>query len=183
MARKLYDPRGDQPISELKQQAFADRTLVEPARHLANEMARAGQPVWLYRFAYMSQAQRVAIMGTLHGFELPFTLNLPGAMVGAKVTPTDKAMADIVSAYWVQFAKMGDPNQDALPLWPKHDPTTDRVLHFTNSGVIVGTDPLNERLDLWQRLWTQADRQGSPHRSNLNLPSVKFRFQSAAARA
>jgi hypothetical protein len=24
-------------------------------------------------------------------------------------------------------------------------------LHFTNSGVIVGTDPLKERLGLWQR--------------------------------
>ena len=43
---------------ELKQQVLADRTLVEPARHLADETARAGQPTWLYRFAYVSQAQR-----------------------------------------------------------------------------------------------------------------------------
>jgi para-nitrobenzyl esterase len=68
-ARKRYDPRGDQTSEELKQQVFADRTLVEPARHLADEIARAGQPVWLYRFAYVSQAQRAKNMGTLHGFE------------------------------------------------------------------------------------------------------------------
>ena len=42
-ARKLYDPRGDQSLDELKQQAFADRRLVEPARHRADEMAHAGQ--------------------------------------------------------------------------------------------------------------------------------------------
>jgi hypothetical protein len=54
-ARKLYDPRGDQTLDELKQQVLADKTLVEPARHLADTVARSGQPVWLYRFAYVSQ--------------------------------------------------------------------------------------------------------------------------------
>jgi para-nitrobenzyl esterase len=151
-ARKLYDPRGDQTLAELKQQAFADKTLVEPARHLANEMARAGQPVWLYRFAYVSQAQRGTLMGTLHGFEIPFTLNIPAVLVRDKVTPTDKVMADIASAYWVQFGVSGDPNGGDRLAWPRHDPATDRLLHFTNSGVVVGTDPLKARLDLWSKV-------------------------------
>jgi para-nitrobenzyl esterase len=156
-ARKLYDPRGDQTLDELKQQVFADKTLVEPARHLANEMARAGQPVWLYRFAYVSQAQRGKNMGTLHGFEIPFTMGIPAVIVGAdKVTPTDKAMADLTSAYWVAFGLTGDPNGEGRPAWPRHDPAVDRLLHFTNSGVIVGTDPLKARLDLWQRTLERA---------------------------
>ena len=151
-ARKRYDPRGDQTLDELKQQVFADRTLVEPARHLADEMARAGRPVWLYRFAYVSQAQRGRNVGTLHGFEIPFTMNIPSAVVGDKVTPTDKAMGDLVSGYWVQFGSTGDPNGGSRPLWPRHDPADDRILHFTNSGIVVGTDPLKPRLDLWQKL-------------------------------
>jgi para-nitrobenzyl esterase len=151
-ARKLYDPRGDQTLDELKQQVFADRTLVEPARHLADEMARAGQPTWLYRFAYVSEAQRGTNMGTLHGFEIPFTIDVPSAMVGSKVTATDKIMADTASAYWVQFAKVGDPNREGLPEWPRHNPAADRLLHFTNSGVVVGTDPLKPRLDLWRQI-------------------------------
>ena len=40
-ARALYDPAGNAPLDELRQQVLADRTLVEPSRHLANEMARA----------------------------------------------------------------------------------------------------------------------------------------------
>jgi hypothetical protein len=28
-------------------------------------------------------------------------------------------------------------------------------MHFTNSGAIVGTDPLKARLDLWERLWNR----------------------------
>jgi len=34
-----------------------------------------------------------------------------------------------------------------------YDPAIDRLIHFTNSGVIVGTDPLKPRLDLWQQMW------------------------------
>ena len=157
-ARKRYDPRGDQTLDELKQQVFADRTLVEPARHLADEIARAGQPVWLYRFAYVSQAQRGKNMGTLHGFEIPFTMNIPSALVGDKVTPTDKEMGDLASFYWVQFGLTGDPNGGGRPAWPRHDPAVDRLLHFTNSGIVVGTDPLKPRLDLWQKVWSASQQ-------------------------
>jgi para-nitrobenzyl esterase len=155
-ARRTYDPRGDQTLAELKQQVFADRVLVEPARHFADEMARAGQAVWLYRFAYVSESQRGRLMGCLHGLEIPFTFDVPGALVGDKVTVADKIMGDLASAYWVQFGKTGDPNGDGRPLWPRYDPSVDRLLHFTNSGVIVGTDPLKARLDLWKRVWTRG---------------------------
>jgi para-nitrobenzyl esterase len=153
-ARKLYDPKGDQTFEELKQQVFADRTMLEPARHFADEMARVGNPVWLYRFAYVSEAQRGKLMGTMHGFEIPFTIDVPAGMVGEKVTPTDELMALVASGYWTQFGKTGNPNGGGRPEWPRYDPTVDRIVHFTNSGVIVGTDPLESRLDLVKSVYT-----------------------------
>ncbi len=152
-AKRLYDPLGKQSLAELNQQVFADRALVEPVRHFANATAHAGQPTWLYRFAYVSEAQRGKNMGTLHGFEIPFVLNIPAAMVGDSVTPTDQDMADLVSDYWVAFGRTGDPNGIGRPTWPRHDAATDQLMHFTNSGLVVGTDPLKPRLDLWQRFW------------------------------
>ncbi len=154
-ARRLYDPRGDQTLDELKQQVLADQTLVEPSRHLANETVRAGQPTWWYRFSYVAEAQRGTLKGTMHGFEIPYTFNMPAALVGDKVTPADKAMGDLASAYWVSFGKTGDPNGGGRPQWPRHD-ASGRVIDFTNSGVIVGPDPLQARLDLWQRVWRQG---------------------------
>jgi para-nitrobenzyl esterase len=156
LARRLYDPLGNQTLDELRQQVFADRAMVEPARHLANEMARTGQTVWLYRFAYVAEAQRGQNMGTLHGYEIPFALNAPAALVGqARVTSNDRAAADLVSAYWVSFGLTTDPNGGGRPSWPQHDRMVDRLAHFTNSGMIVGTDPLKARLDLWERLWSR----------------------------
>ena len=88
-ARKLYDPNGDQSLDELKQQVFADRTMTEPARHFAEIVARAGHPVWLYRFSYVAESLRSdpAWKGTLHGFEIPPTPSIiPAATVKDKVT-------------------------------------------------------------------------------------------------
>jgi para-nitrobenzyl esterase len=157
-ARQLYDPKGEETFDELKQQVLADKTLVEPSRHLANEAARAGQPTWWYRFSYVAESLRddPKWKGTLHGFEIPYTFNIPAAVVRDKVTDADKAMGALASAYWVAFAKTGDPNGDGRTEWPRHDPTVDRVIDFTNDGVTVGPDPIKGRLDLWQKAWDQG---------------------------
>jgi para-nitrobenzyl esterase len=154
-ARGLYDPTGNETLDELKQQVLADKTLVEPSRHLADEMARAGQPTWWYRFSYVAEALRSdpKWKGTLHGFEIPYTFDIPAALVKDRVTAPDKAMAALASAYWVEFAKTGDPNGGNRPEWPRYDPAVDKVIDFTNEGAVIRSDPLKPRLDLWQRYW------------------------------
>jgi para-nitrobenzyl esterase len=142
----------------LKQQVLADKTLVEPSRHLADEMARADQPTWWYRFSYVAESLRddPKWKGTLHGFEIPYTFNIPATIVRDKVTNADKAMGVLASAYWVSFAKTGDPNGGGRPGWPRHDPSTDSIINFTNAGVVVGPDLLKARLDLWEQVWNQG---------------------------
>ncbi len=155
-ARSIYDPAGNEALDELKQQILADKTLVEPSRHLADEMVRAGQPTWWYRFSYVAESLRDKWKGTLHGFEIPYVFNIPAAHVGDKVTDADKAMGRLASAYWVAFGKTGDPNGDDRPEWPRHDPSADRVINFTNNGVVVGPDPVKARLDLWKKVFEKG---------------------------
>uniref|UniRef100_Q07SQ8 Carboxylesterase, type B n=1 Tax=Rhodopseudomonas palustris (strain BisA53) TaxID=316055 RepID=Q07SQ8_RHOP5 len=155
-ARRIYDPRGDQSLDELKQRVLADRTMTEPARHLADLVARAGQPVWLYRFSYVAESLRGSMKGAQHAMEIPYSFNLPATLVRDRVTPDDKAMAELASAYWVSFGLRGDPNGGGRLAWPRHDPAVDRVMNFTNSGAIVGTDPLRPRLDQWREVWGEG---------------------------
>jgi para-nitrobenzyl esterase len=49
-----------------------------------------------------------------HGAEIPYAFNNPGQAW----TEVDRALADAMSSYWVNFAKNGDPNGPALPVWP-----------------------------------------------------------------
>ena len=55
-----------------------------------------------------------------------------------------------------RFAKTGDPNGGGRPRWPRYQPGVDKIINFTNTGVTVGPDPINARLDLWQKVWGQT---------------------------
>ena len=154
-ARQAYDPDGTISLDELRIAAFADGSMVEPARHLADAVAGA-QPVWLYRFSYVAENLRSRFSGAPHTLEIPYVfgdtdLN-PAMLLGQKATPADDAMAKMVSAYWVAFARTGDPNVAGQPDWPMHAPALDRLFDVTNGGIVVGPDPLKPRLDLWARL-------------------------------
>jgi para-nitrobenzyl esterase len=143
---------------------LADKTLVEPSRHLADEMARTGQPTWWYRFSYVAESLRddPKWKGTLHGFEIPYVFDIPAAHVADKVTDADKAMAALASAYRVSFGKTADPNGGARPEWPQHESGQDSVINFTDTGVVVGPDPIKARLDLWQKVWELMALSGHP---------------------
>lgn len=154
-ARRLYDPNGNQSLKELRQQVLADRTLVEPSRHFAFHMIRAGQPTWWYRFSYVAEALRSdpKWRETLHSFEIPYVFDIPAAVVRDRVTDADREMGKLASAYWVSFAKSADPNGEDRPKWLMHGPAKDEVVDFSNEGIVVGPDPLRPRLDLWKTVF------------------------------
>jgi para-nitrobenzyl esterase len=48
-------------------------------------------------------------------------------------TATDHRVADLVSSYWVNFARTGDPNGPGLPRWQPFDEAHQRVMHMGDS--------------------------------------------------
>jgi para-nitrobenzyl esterase len=160
-ARKLYDPKGDALMEELQQQVFADRTMVEPSRHLAEALLRTSTPVYWYRFSYVIQSRRDTDKGVLHAFEIPFVFGVPETFVGDMTSPADRAMAKLTSAYWVSFATTGDPNGGDRPRWERFDGAN--VFNFTNTGARMMADPIKPRLDIWRSVWDEGRYAGYAH--------------------
>jgi para-nitrobenzyl esterase len=55
--------------------------------------------------------------GATHASEIASVFHNLGGR-GGQPTPEDTALADLMSSYWVNFAKTGDPNGPGLPAWP-----------------------------------------------------------------
>ena len=155
-ARAVYDPDNTGNVREVGTRIASDQMMVEPARFLARTLAALGQPAYLYRFSYVAESMRSQWKGAPHATEIPFVFDTVVARYGRDLTQADKAMAEAANAYWVNFAKTGNPNGAGLPKWPAYKATSDLLLDFSNNGPVGGPDPWKNRLDLIEAMVTRA---------------------------
>ncbi|MBL8550227.1 MAG: carboxylesterase family protein [Hyphomonadaceae bacterium] len=156
-ARALYDPTGAADFRSVAQGVYADRLMVEPARHVADVMANAGQPAFHYRFSYAAESLRPGVNGAVHASEIPYVFDTLDASLGTAQTQADRDIAATAHAYWIAFARSGDPNGGGRLIWPRHTTQDRQLMNFTNAGPVAGADPWQARLDLTAAL---AERAG-----------------------
>jgi para-nitrobenzyl esterase len=74
--------------------------------------------------------------GASHGDEMAYVFkNLGGPAIGVPgppppVRPEDTKISDLMSSYWVNFAKNGDPNGAGLPVWPAFSASAQNAMVF-----------------------------------------------------
>ena len=57
-----------------------------------------------------------------------------------------------MNAYWVNFARTGNPNGKGLPQWPAYQSSKNEVFEFKQDGSAVSTtDQRKERLDVIEK--------------------------------
>jgi para-nitrobenzyl esterase len=107
--------------------AFRD-TLVWSMRLFAERQTAIGKHAYWYFFTHEPPVEPGAKdLKATHAAELPYVFNNLSAPRSipdlssprlAAASEKDRALADMVSSYWVNFAKTGDPNSASLPAWP-----------------------------------------------------------------
>lgn len=147
-ARRAYDPSGSATLQQVSDEAGRDREMIEPARAIATILSNRGQPVYEYRFSYVATSMRDSWRGAPHATEIPYVFDTVRAHYGRNTSPGDEVMAHVMHSYWVAFARTGRPDPAGEPAWPAYRAVSDRLLDFTNHGVVVERDPLHQRLDL-----------------------------------
>jgi para-nitrobenzyl esterase len=146
-----YDPEKTGNLGEVGIGVMSDGAMVEPARLLARLASAAGQPTYVYRFSYVASSIRKDTKGALHATEIPFVFETVRAKYGEATTPEDEAIAAAANAYWVAFARTGDPNGEGRPRWPAYSEKEDVILDFALTGPAAKPDPWKARLDLVEK--------------------------------
>jgi para-nitrobenzyl esterase len=117
---------------------FTDRFMGGPARWVAAK-ASAGKPAWLYYFSYVGTRYRPAVTTSAHAAEIQYVWEYWGRRTPMSVvSDEDRAMASLMHACWVSFARTSTPKCGA-EAWPAYDAISDRLMEFgASSGVRVG---------------------------------------------
>jgi len=159
-AKAAYDPDGTTDLITLVQRANDDFGQAEPARFAADAFAANGSPVYLYRFSYVQTSMREQLRaGTPHGGEIAYVFGTLTGGRGGGPTLDDVAVSRMAQAYWVNFAKTGDPNGSGLPTWVRHAPDDGKIFEFRPDGTAgTGPDARKARLDVTRKA-TEAGKR------------------------
>jgi para-nitrobenzyl esterase len=135
MARTIYKEEAAAGDDALVRAIFTDRVMGGPARWVAAQ-ASGGKPAWLYYFSYVGTRFRPAVTRSAHASEIQYVWEYWGRRTPMSVvSDEDKAMASLMHACWVSFAKTGAP-KCGPQAWPAYTPATDQLMEFgASSGV------------------------------------------------
>jgi para-nitrobenzyl esterase len=124
-------------------------------------------PVFLYYFSRVPPGPEAEKYGSYHAAEIVYAFDNLKKGRAHTWQPADEALAATMSAYWVSFAKDGDPNEEGLPPWPRYDIATDQALELGDEVRVL--DALKkDRLDVLDRFYEserlKAAGSGAPEK-------------------
>ena len=133
--------------------SFRDGFVTWSMQTWAMNMAKVKQPAYLYYFSHRPSGPQQKELGAYHAAEIRYAFN--NVTGGPRY---EKKMAELMSNYWVNFAKTGDPNGNRQTVWQPYTESNRHYIEFnaeTKAGAIAGKDVLPGIWEFYQRLNNQ----------------------------
>jgi len=153
--REQYGERSEEVLKHFP--ANTDEQAKESQQKL-NLLSFAGLPsyllaeytdkdVWLYEFIHVpTDKPGFPNYGAFHTSEVPFALHTLNQWQ-RPWKPEERKLEDQMSAYWVNFAKTGNPNGDGLPEWNPYNSSDGEILIF-ETGPLKTTQKYSDALQV-----------------------------------
>jgi len=95
--------------------------------------------------------------GAGHGSDVPYAFQTLGGRMD-EPKPEDLKLSDMISSYWVNFAKSGDPNGHELPNWPAFEEKDQKVMVF-DAAPSARIEPNLDKLKAFDAYFTWLSEQ------------------------
>ena len=149
---KLYPASNDHEAFTANNDATRDNGRVSLWMWAGAWRQKATQPVYLYYWTHAPPGRNHDFSGAYHGSEISFVFNHPRAPDELGWTDADARIGDVMSGYWTNFAKTGNPNGAGLPKWESYSGKSQQVMEL---GEHFQPLPLADKakVDFWKRFY------------------------------
>lgn len=154
-AREVYPAQTPQEAATRGAEVFGDLIFNWNTAALASAMVLYGSdPAYLYHFTYAGMPRRGKDQRpcAFHGAEIGLVLRTLGAR-GEPVSDEQRAISAMLSGYWLDFARTGNPNGGKRPTWPRFQPGSPSVFHLEGLQARAGDIPFARRMALIGEAW------------------------------
>ncbi|MHC1790623.1 carboxylesterase family protein [Solidesulfovibrio sp.] len=128
-ALALFPAANDADVVQAIDRCISVAANAQPARFVARAMERVQTKAYLYyRFTRRPDTTLARELGAFHGVDLAYVFGNMADADGYK--GADRELSRQVMAYWVNFARTGDPNGPDLVVWPVYAAASDTNLNF-----------------------------------------------------
>ncbi len=167
--RALYEKNGKLSDDEFAALLFDDDVFGMGAQGLAGYVAAAGEPSYVYHFAYIAQNFRGRFKGVDHAGEIPYVFGTRGLdlpfyveLLTGGVSADDQKVIAQVQAYWTNFAKTGNPNGAGLSEWATFEPGR-TTLVVDNDGIAARANFRKDELAAGFAGWSKRTGLAAPY--------------------
>ena len=147
---ELYPATNEQETYFAQSDIFRDGSFAWGTYAWANLQAANGKSrVYMYYFDQNSENTLMPSSrgGASHVAEMPFAYGY--TFGNGKMTDTEKHIQQIMTKYWINFTKTGDPNGDSLPYWTTYQKDKPTVM-IIKEGFHLGPVQNRPQMDFFE---------------------------------
>jgi para-nitrobenzyl esterase len=147
-AKALYPANGTTDLQQIGYQLARDRPLASLNGWATRRLLNSQSPIFLYNFTHIQPGPKSARYRAFHTGEVPYLFqNLNGP--NRTFTAEDQQVMKLVSGYWLNFIRTGNPNGAGLPLWPVFNTTSLQLMQIGATASPARILP-QEKIELYE---------------------------------
>lgn len=110
----IYPATNKEEMIHSSKRLLGDSLFGAPSYFASRAMAERGEDIYFYHFNQKPAGKAGELLGSFHAYEIGYVFGTGG--LGPIENPE---LSHIMLSYWTNFAEMGNPNSQDLPVWEK----------------------------------------------------------------